>query len=188
MGTDYFKPLSVEFIPPGSLYHDYEATAPMPGHETVIRPLLENCLYALVYGVKKDSELYEANADILVSDKGKFRLDTTKDCLTGHEYLWNARTWTRGSIVIVLKPNALDFNYLFPHTYRPSFSETPNMGNTPAAVKKCREESESGNIAICFPASNGIEWMSIYARGQAWEEILAAGEKHCQQRDYYPLR
>ncbi|MBC9909928.1 hypothetical protein [Chitinophaga varians] len=185
MGTAYFRPLSVEFIPPGALYHDYEETEPMPGHETVIRPLLENCLYALVFGIKKDSELYKANADILISDKGKFRLDTSKDCLTGHAYLWNARTWTRGSIIIVLKPDAVDFNDLFPHTYRPSFNDTPNSGNTLSAVKKCGEEAEAGNIAICFSASNGTEWISIYAKGQAWDDILTAGEKHCHQKDYY---
>ncbi|MBV8253110.1 MAG: hypothetical protein JO154_10925 [Chitinophaga sp.] len=185
MQSDYFKPLQVELLPIAGDYNAYDITSPMPACATVIQALLSNASYACVYGLKKEMPFFQSHADILIADKGKYRFDLTQDCINGHAYLWQARAWERGSIVLELAENKMDFAQILQHTYRPSLSETPNMGNSPAAIKKCKAIAATGNIAICFPASNGIEWMSIYANGPAFERILQLAATHCQQQDYY---
>ena len=183
MIKNYFKPLCVDLLEKNKW--EYELESIVPAHGLVIKPLLQMSANAYVYGLKKEDELYKLNSGILISDNGKFRFDTSKDYVLGHESLWNITTWKRGSIVIILKENEFDFSYIFKFTYRPSLIETPNMGNSTAALKKCKEESKLGNIAICFPASNGIEWMTIYANDKTFEKIVQQAEIHCQQGDYY---
>lgn len=185
MTPDYFKPLSVNLL--GQHKRDYTEESVVPAHSLVIKPLLEKSACAFVYGLKKEDELYQLNADILISERGKFRLDTSKECVLGHEKLWNVTTWKRGSIIIGLKENDFDFSEIFKHTFRPSLLNNPNTGNTASATKRCKEERELGNIAICFPASNGIEWMTIYANDQTFEKIMQQAENHCQEKDYYKV-
>jgi hypothetical protein len=154
----------------------------------VLKPLLEKCKYAFVYGLKKDEELYKFNSDILIIERGKYRFNTSKECFVGHEYLWNATAWKRGSIIIVLENGTIDFADLFRNTYRPGLVNTPNSGNSLSATKRCREEAEKGNIAICLPASNGIEWMTIYAKGDLFTTIVDQAENNCQDKDYYGIK
>lgn len=182
MKNDYFQPLDVNLT--GPIRHYYNEKEILPVHKLVVKPLLEKCIYAYVRGLKKDDELYRLNADILIYEKGKFKFDTIKECLLWHEYLWNATGRKRGSIVIVLEDGAVDFSTLFKNTYNPGLTETPNMGNSLSATKKCRDESDKGNIAICFPASNGLEWMSIYAKGWVFTNICEQAYNNCQQEDF----
>ena len=44
-----------------------------------------------------------------------------------------------------------------------------------------RNYNENSSI----PASNGIEWMSIYAKDDTLKTIVEHAEKNCQQKDYY---
>jgi len=169
-------------------YH-YEENDKLPAHELVIRPLLENSIDTFIYkGTKEEFFLYGkkqvpiqlANEDILISDKGKFKFNKAKECITGHEYLWNANCWKRGSIVFVLENNLDILRELFKHTYNPNLTETPNMGNSVSAIKKCKEEMKKGNIAVCLSASNGIEFMQIYAGQGKINELLKIAENNCQ--------
>jgi hypothetical protein len=184
MKNKYYHPLHV------SLTHSritcfYKPNAKLKAHKSVIKILLKNCIEAFVFGLKEQDELYIQNSNILINDRGKFRFDLSKDCVKGHEYLWNATGWKRGSIVIVLKRDAVNFKALFKDCYRPGLSETPNSGNTPAATKKCREESKMGNIGICLSASNGMEWMNIYAEKILTNKLFKQAEKYCKETDYW---
>jgi hypothetical protein len=167
-------------------YH-WNKISKVPAHDFVLKPLLENCLYSYVYGIKESNELYQKNRDILIREKGRYRLDTTKECVYGHEHLWSATGWERGSIIIILKNNTNLFNEIFKYTYNPCFFATPNMGNTISAVKKCREEMENGNTGICLSASNGMEWIQIYARQENIDELFELAEKNCKRMDYSDL-
>ena len=162
MVYNYFLPLAVSLIA-AQTRQRYDEKRKFPAHDKVLRVLLNNCINAFVYGVSKTSSIYSDNKGILISDKGKFKLDTTKECITNHEFLWNAHTWKRGSIVIILNIDALNWRSLFKNCYRPDLTASPNMGNTTSAVKKCKEEMKKGNIAVCLPASNGIDRIQIYA-------------------------
>ncbi|MFV5698389.1 hypothetical protein ACM55H_08455 [Flavobacterium sp. ZT3R17] len=192
MKDDYFQPLDVNLT--GDIRHHYDEKNVLPAHELVIRPLLEKSTDAFVYrGTKDEYFLYGKmqvpikleEIDILIKDRGKFKFDKKKECILGNEYLWNATTWKRGSIIFILKDGQINFSELFKNTYRPGKSATPNSGNNASATKKCREEAEKGNIAICLPASNGLEWMTIYAKGDIFKDIIEQAEKNCNEKDYY---
>ncbi|KEQ23469.1 hypothetical protein [Paenibacillus tyrfis] len=82
-----------------------------PAYENVIRPLFDASIQAFVYrGTSKEHEgafgelvgkpLDMKQEDTLIPHKGKYRFDKTKECITGHEYLWHARSYKRGSIVL----------------------------------------------------------------------------------------
>jgi hypothetical protein len=179
MDNEYFQPLCVNLT--GEIRHHYDEKSKIPAHDLVIRPLLEKCLYAFVFGLRRESLLYKQNLDILIQEKGKFKLDTSKECVNGHEHLWNATTWKRGSIIIILRDTEIDFPKLFKHTYQPGLAATPNSGNSLSATKKCKIEADKGNIAICFPASNGIEWITIYAKGQVFDNLVEQAFANCQE-------
>ncbi len=195
MTENYFQPLNVNLT--GEIRHHYDEEIVLPAHELVIRPLLDKSEEVFVYNGRKDEfflygkmnyPIKLAEINILIKDKGKYKFDKTKECILGNEYLWNATTWKRGSIVFILENGKIDFSKLFKNTYRPGISATPNSGNNLSATKKCREEAEKGKIAICLPASNGLEWMSIYAKGKLFLDIVEQAEKNCNEQDYYKLK
>ena len=178
----------------GNIRHHYDEKSVLPAHEFVIRPLLEKSMEAFVYKGSKDEfflcgkmqiPIALEQEDILIAEKGKFRFDNTKECILGHEYLWNATTWKRGSVVIIIENGKVDFSTIFKHTYRPSFTDNPNTGNNIAATKKCRMEAEKGNIAICLPASNGIEYMNVYAKADILDKIVDCARTNCQEKNFY---
>ena len=164
-------------------YH-YDKNDKLPAHDFVLKPLLENCIYSYVYELKSDSELYVNNKDILMREKGKYKLDTAKDCVSGREYFWNAAGWQRGSIAIILKNDTSLFDKIFKRAYNPSFLENPNTANTISAIKKCKEEMEKENIGVLLTASNGIEWMLIYAKQEILEKLFEMARKNCKIVDY----
>jgi hypothetical protein len=195
MKDNYFQPLDVNLT--GRIRHHYDEESVLPAHELVIRPLLDKSVEAFLYNGRKDEfflygkmnyPIILEEIDILIKNRGRYKFDKTKECIIGNEYLWNATSWKRGSIVFVLENGQIDFSKLFRNTYRPGISATPNTGNTPSATKKCREEAENGNIAICLSASNGLERMSIYAKGKLFIELIDQAEKNCKEKDYYKLK
>jgi len=115
--ADFYLPLSVS-LTPSDIRHYYNEHESLTAHDKVIRPLFKKSVDTFVYGLTDTSELLNLNRDILIKDKGKYRFDKTKECITGHEYLWNATTWKRGSIVIIVKKD-FDFTDIFKHAFRP---------------------------------------------------------------------
>ena len=179
--SDFYLPLTVN-LTPGDIRHHYNERETLPAHDKVIRPLFKNSVDSYVYGLTDKSELLNLNRDILIKDKGKYRFDKTKECITGHEYLWNATTWKRGSIVIILRKD-FDFTEIFKNTYRPGLLGTPNSGSSPSATKKCKEAADKGDVGICFPASNGIEWIQIYTDIKHRDKLYELAYDNCSERD-----
>lgn len=195
VGTDFYLPLTVNLT--GDIRTNYDESGSLPAHELVIRPLLKESIDTYVYrGAKEEFFLYGKTQvpikleeiDILIRDKGKFKFDKTKECILGNEYLWNATTWKRGSIVMIIEPDKIDFGAIFKNCYRPGLLATPNSGNTLSATKKCKQEMAKNNIGICFPASNGLEWMQIYASPDLTSELLNMAKKYCREKDNYSVK
>ena len=116
MTKDYYKPLSVNLT--GEIRHQYDENSSLPIHELIIRPLLENSINTFVYkGTTEEFFLYGKkqipikleNIDILIKNRHKFKFDKSKECILGNEYLWNAKSWKRGSIVMVIEYEQIDF-------------------------------------------------------------------------------
>ena len=58
-----------------------------------------------------------------------------------------------------------------------SIDETPNIGNSPAATKLAKRSMSEGWIAVLFSASNGKEWMDIYAPDAVRDKILKLADE-----------
>ena len=164
----YFKPFFVKIA--GRARDDDHTSA----HEQVIAPLLQNALAAYVYNGRKDSivgafgsvehPLNLSDFSFLVRERGKFRFDLARECVNGAEIFWNACSFRRGSVIILIE-GEFDLAPILRRCAEISIDETPNMGNSPAATKLAKRAMNEGRIAVLFSAGDGIEWMDIYVSG-----------------------
>ena len=177
---DYFKPFFVK-IAGRAREGDHTST-----HDQIIAPLLQNALAAYVYNGRKDSivgafgsvehPLNLSDFSFLVRERGKFRLDLARECVNGAEIFWNACSFRRGSVVVLLD-GEFDLVPILRRCVEIDIDETPNMSNSPAATKLAKRAMSEGQIAVLFSASNGIEWMDIYAPGAVQEKILKLADE-----------
>ncbi|WP_314351378.1 hypothetical protein [Campylobacter showae] len=177
---DYFKPFFVK-IAGRAREGDHTST-----HDQIIAPLLQNALAAYVYNGRKDSivgafgsvehPLNLSDFSFLVRKRGKFRLDLARECVNGAEIFWNACSFRRGSVVVLLD-GEFDLVPILRRCVEIDIDETPNMSNSPAATKLAKRAMSEGQIAVLFSASNGIEWMDIYAPGAVQEKILKLADE-----------
>lgn len=112
----------------------------------------------------------------IVHERGKFRLDLARECVNGAEIFWNACSFRRGSVVVLLD-GEFDLVPILRRCVEIDIDETPNMSNSPAATKLAKRAMSEGRIAVLFSASNGIEWMDIYAPGAVQEKILKLADE-----------
>ena len=166
---EYFKPFFVK-IAGRAREGDHTST-----HDQIIAPLLQNALAAYVYNGRKDGSVEHplnlSEFSFLVRERGKFRLDLSRECVNGAEIFWNACSFRRGSVVVLLD-GEFDPAPILRRCAEISIDETPNMGNSPAATKLAKRAMSEGRIAVLFSASNGIEWMDIYTPEAVRDKIL----------------
>ena len=112
----------------------------------------------------------------LVRERGKFRLDLSRECINGAEIFWNACSFRRGSVIILLE-GEFDLAPILRRYAEISIDETPNMGNNPAATKLAKRAMSEGRIAVLFSAGGGIEWMDIYAPKAVQAKILKLADE-----------
>jgi hypothetical protein len=167
----------------------YKKYDPLQAHEQIIRPLFNASTEVYVYKgtteelrsstgeITKPIELEDES--ILIPKRGKYIFDKTKECITGHEYLWNATDGKRGSIVMVLT-NGFDFTEVFTHCYEPCRIETPNVGQSPGAMRFCKEMCGKGIITSTLLAATGMQYLSIYAPNEILEELYRLSQSLCR--------
>ncbi|MFC2751254.1 MAG: hypothetical protein ACFN38_09100, partial [Campylobacter sp.] len=107
---------------------------------------------------------------------GKFRLDLSRECVNGAEIFWNACSFRRGSVIILLE-GEFDLAPILRRCAEISIDETPNMGNSPSATKLAKRSMSKGRIAVLFSAGGGIEWMDIYAPEAVQAKILKLADE-----------
>jgi len=177
---EYFKPFFVKI--PGRARDDDHTSA----HDQIIAPLLQNALAAYVYNGRKDSivgafgsvehPLNLSDFNFLVRERGKFRLDLARECVNGAEIFWNACSFRRGSVVVLLD-GEFDPAPILRRCAEIDIDETPNMGNTASATKLAKRLMSKGQIAVLFSAGGGIEWMDIYAPEAVQDKILKLADE-----------
>lgn len=134
----------------------------LPTFDSFLRPVLDNSKYCYVYGIS-ETNITPNLSTILIKYKGKYRLDLTKEVISGYEFLWNGSYPERGSIVIVLEPDNIDFSLIFSHCFETLTFNNPNTGMTPGAVKFSKKQVEQGFVSLCFSETNGFEWVDVFA-------------------------
>ena len=85
----------------------------------------------------------------LVRERDKFRLDLSRECVNGAEIFWNACSFRRGSVVVLLE-SEFDMAPILRRCTEISIDETPNMGNSPAATKLAKRAMSEGRITVLF--------------------------------------
>ncbi|MCM3155335.1 hypothetical protein M3611_25310 [Priestia megaterium] len=160
----------VRLIPEG--FYDYEETEELPAHDLILRPLLRSAKECYVYGLNKDTELLHKCTDILSFTRNKYQLDLKKEVIRGYERFWNATGWERGSILLFLELETLKELNIFTYCYDPGTFDNPNTGESIAAIRFCKGViSKEKKVGLCFSASNGIEWMKVYADKDSLKEL-----------------
>jgi hypothetical protein len=182
-GGEFYTPVTVKMLPYRNVYEENHT---FPEHDLVIRPLLENCIYSYIYVPKENIGTYSNNKDILIREKGKYRLDLSKECIKGHERLWNCYDYDNDhhnycSIIIIMKSDFNLFDKIFENTFNPSVMGTPNTGNSISALKKCKEEMEKGNFGICISWCCNLSYMLIYTKRH--DELLEMAINKCKKID-----
>ena len=177
---EYFKPFFVKIA--GRAREGDHTSA----HEQIIVLLLKNALAAYVYNGRKDSivgafgsvehPLSLSDFSSLVRERGKFRLDLARKCVNGVEIFWNACSFRRGSVVVLLE-GEFDPAPILRRCAEISIDETPNMGNTPSATKLAKRAMSEGRIAVLFNAGGGIACMDIYASEAVRDKILKLADE-----------
>jgi hypothetical protein len=57
-------------------------------------------------------------------------------------------------------------------SYLCGLCSTPNSGNFLPGIKKYKKAATKEDTGFCFPASNGPEWMQIYALPELTRQLL----------------
>lgn len=164
---------------------DYNENQKLEAHELVLRPLIDSANEVLVYGLNKTSKLMSEHQDILIRDKGKYKLDLNKEVISGHESLWNSVEWERGSIVIMVEKGKFDYQRVLQRCYRPGVIGNPKSGNSGSAIKYCIANSQNGFFSFCLAASNGIDWMTIYGPQNELEILFKYADNNCKELDFW---
>lgn len=160
----------VRLIPNG--FYDYEESETLPAHDLILSPLLASAKECYVYGLNKDTELFHQCTDILSLTRNKYQLNLKKEVIKGYEQLWNSTGWQRGSILVFLELEKLKELEIFTSCYDPDILDNPNTGESIAAIRFCKGViSKEKKVGLCFSASNGIEWMKVYAEKDTLKEL-----------------
>ncbi|MEH7811895.1 hypothetical protein, partial [Bacillus toyonensis] len=168
---------SVNLMP--SHFRDYNEHSSLPAHDLILRPLLLFATDCYVYGIQKNSELLQQCSHILISTRNKYKVDLNQEAIKGYEQLWNVTGWGRGSIVIVMGLEQFENLDILSYCYDPDILDNPNTGESIAAVRYSKDMAKQGKVALCLSASNGIEWMNIYASDDVLEKLYVRATKEC---------
>jgi hypothetical protein len=152
------------FLTPRSVRHHYDERASLPAHDSVLRPILRIAEEALVYGLNPTSEVGQAAAQCVQSERGRHRLLLDRELIVGHELFWNATGGQRGTIAIRCKAEALLRAGVFSSCYRPNIMLNVGAAHTPSAIRLARQFVADGESeVICLPRNNGLAWADVFA-------------------------
>ncbi|MBE2287465.1 MAG: hypothetical protein IAE77_28680 [Prosthecobacter sp.] len=160
-----------------------EADAVLPAHSKVIQPLIRGATTAMVWPPAKGARALAFPADILLPERGRYRLDLTRDVFSGHERFWNASGWSRGSIVLRMHEPPNDIAEIFMNCSGPAtFSSRYQLakGDSKSAICYCDKSASQGDVAFCFSASNGIQHVSIFAPPDTLKALYQTAYSYCR--------
>jgi hypothetical protein len=159
-----------------------DPNSPRRVHQTVLQPLLAVAEECWAYGIEKGSAVWKSAADILTPEKGKFRVKTTGDPVTGRELFWNASGGKRGTIAVVVPLALFKPEQTFAACRGAWVFENYRSGHTPAAVKLAQARIESQDqLVFCLPRNNGIEWIEVFASNPQVFDLYAQALQYARE-------
>jgi len=159
----------------------------LPSHAHVIRPLLDRARQMRVYHtVSSSEELRKDMASIGTLVGSYFEIDLAKEVLRGHERLWNAQCWRRGSIVIAALIGDRELGGVLSCCSEPGVASSIyqlRKVNPASALSYAQDVAKRGLIAFVFPASNGIESMDVFPPAEDLERLYRLSVARCRSLD-----
>jgi hypothetical protein len=154
----------------------------IPPHRLIIEPLVavsdeicvfQNPTYEIEVSMPPHKEL----------NRGRYRLHKTQELVRGWERFWNAGSWRRGAITLRLNRESVNWEDLFIWTeYGGVWSSREQIKKgTPAnAVSYCDANAVDSIVVVSLSASNGIQWMDIWAEVSACVELDELAQATCR--------
>jgi len=171
---------SIELISAKLLWRPYAEDAKLPAHKKVLRPLLAAATECWVYDIKPKSDVVRAAKGLLEQDQGRHRVRLDGDPITGHELFWNAHSGRRGTIVILMPRTRFDAESIFRGGHGAFVFENFLTAHTPAAIRFARQRVAAADlVAVCLPATNGMEWMDIFVKPKHALKLFDVGVRMC---------
>ena len=135
----------------------------LPSHAKILRPLLAVTKGCWVYDLKPRGPVYKTAAELLESEKGRFRVRLDGDPVSGRELFWNADSGRRGTIVMLIPVEKFPAGVVFRRCHGLWAFGNFLAAHTPAAARFARSQTANGKfIAACLPRNNGIEWLDLF--------------------------
>jgi hypothetical protein len=133
-------------------------------HKSILEPLLNMASDCWVYGLEKNTPLWQVSADILTPERGKHRVSVCKKTIIGKEFFWNAHSGKRGSILISVQIENIVPNQLFEKFKGVSVCTNYRSGHTPSAINFAHKIiANESKVVFCLPRNNGFEWADVFA-------------------------
>jgi hypothetical protein len=144
----------------------YEPDDPLPSHRLVLDPLLGVAEHARVMGEGRDPLVEPLLVGVSTRRRGHLELDLTQELVRGRERVWNTEAWGRGAIVIVCEPTRVDLGGVFQYCDGPwlwTSRYQMQKASPRAALGFADRVAAEGRLAFLFSASNGAEWLDVFA-------------------------
>lgn len=143
-----------------------DALEHLPIHDSVIKCLLEIADKCRVYYGKTKIDIEPSI--VMQSEKNFSELNLDCNIIDGREYMWNISGFARGTIMISVPSENIteSFSRIFLHTTAPIVYASMNQlkkGHTLSAVNFALQAAKHKHVIFCLPASNGIEWLDVFA-------------------------
>jgi len=154
-------------LTPEEFYPRSQEADTLPSHSRVIRPLLNYAKVMRIYLQYSDCDpdiLDDINSLGTVQDNIA-EIDLSKEVLSGHEKLWNAQLWRRGSIVLGVSIDDAALVDIFRHCRGPEVMTSMHQlkkSSPVSAFTYARKLSRQGLIGAVFPTATGIEYLELF--------------------------
>jgi len=144
---------------------EHDRHLPVHTHKTVLAPLLSAAKECWVYDISAGTPVEGVARSLLTKSQGKYAVRTSGDPISGFEYFWNVSGGKRGSVVILLQEDSLDWDAIIRNALGTLVSGNIGAAHTPSAIRYAkRRVREEGLVACCLPRNNGFQWLDVIAR------------------------
>ncbi len=115
--------------------------------------------------------------------RGQYQLDQAQELVRGWEGFWNAGAWRRGAITLRINRESINWEDLFQWTEYGGVWSSRNQikkGTPTTAISYCDTNANAEIIVVSLSASNGIQWMDIWADISQCVELDELAQATCR--------
>ena len=155
----------------------------LPPHRLVIEPLVAQTHEMRIYGWEGTITLCDEVLSLGNRKRGHIEVDLSREVVKGHERFWNTGFWKRGAIVLATTMADEGVGNVFHWCAGPDVWSSLyqiRKGTPLSAIRYAQSVAARGSIAFCFSASNGIEWMDVFADAVAIDRLFAIAQEKCR--------